>query len=167
MSDYPPKEYAKDFIFFLSKFRPTEIVDSVLVSQNTGWILASPGYYNYLSFKTLICELFFRAINTFNQGLIREYTITCTNNKGVVKVVIGVSDDLDNQGEISIAKIITPTTIVNMNKDDVNAVYTANRTNYYNQIIVNEFITMLYGMDGDEPLISTSSISTKAFRKEY
>jgi hypothetical protein len=54
-----------------------------------------------------------------------------------------------------------------MNKDDVNAVYTANRTNYYNQIIVNEFITMLYGMDGDEPLISTSSISTKAFRKEY
>ena len=54
--------------------------------------------------------------------------ITCTNNKGVSKLIIGILDDRDEDGEISVAKIVTPDSEYILNKYDVNHIYIANKS---------------------------------------
>ena len=165
MTEYSDIEYAKDFIKLLSKFKQNERCDIVSISEKP--CICSMEYYNFLSFKTMICELIYNAINNMPE-IINEYTITCTNNKIKCEIKIGISDLLDNEEEISVFRIITPTKTYALNKTDVNTLYIANRTNFYNEFTVREFLSVIYGgQDGYEPIIKTSFVSVKSEKKEF
>ena len=162
-AEYSDLDYAKDFIVFLSRFKKTDEVDMVTLPEKN--CITSPDYYQFLAFKTTICEMIFRAINNMPH-IIKEYTIVCTNNKGKATIKIGISDELDGEGEISVLRVITPKKTYCLSKTDVNTIYIANRTNFYNEMMVHKFISILYGgPDGYEPLIKTSWVSTRCETK--
>jgi hypothetical protein len=164
-STYTDYDFANDFLIFLSRFKQSDTVDLVSVPDKT--CVPSSGYYNYLSFKTMICEMIFRAINNFPH-IIKEYTITCTNNKGQVIIKIGVSEHKDNEDELSVVTVITPNKTYYLNKVDVNTICIANRTNFYDHLTVHEFISIIYGgSDGYEPIVKTSWVSNKNNKKEF
>ena len=101
-----------------------------------------------------MCELFYQAVQLI-PNTITEYTISCTNDKGTSTLKIGILDELDDDGEISIAKIVTPYTYLILNKDIVHNFYISNRTSEYNVEDVQLIISLLE-MGGYEPIIKTS-----------
>ena len=143
-------EYAYDFIEVLSKFKQVNESD-YFVDQCVN--------KKQFVFKSMISELFYQAIQSI-PSIITHYTISCTNDKGKSEIQIGVFNDLDDQGEISIAKIITPECMLILNKEAVHNLYIANKTKYYDYEIVNTIITLLY-MGGSEPKIRTGFICAK------
>jgi len=152
------KEYAYDFLNFLLKFKQSN--ENVFNYNIDEKLIHSSEFFRYSSFKALICELFNNAINSI-PSIITEYTIICTNNKGISKLIIGVFDDIDDEGEISVAKIISSNNKYIMNKLCVNNMYIANKTHFHNHYIVDLLISLLY-MNGYEPSIKTESkINTK------
>ena len=58
------KEYAYDFLSFLSKFKKSNnhLVD--IFEQKEEKCIKSPDFLNYSTFKALVCELFYNAINS-------------------------------------------------------------------------------------------------------
>ena len=98
-------------------------------------------------------------------SIITDYTITCTSNIGTSTLTIGVFNEIDNEGEISVAKITTPKHKFLMNKICVNNMYVASQTKLYNHDLVDSLISLLY-MDGHEPSIKTSANVTKRKTKE-
>ena len=164
-NDYSDKQYAMDFLILLSRFKHTDQVDLVEVSSQNN--ICSTEYQNFLSFKTMICEMIFKAINNFPL-IIKEYTIKCKNNKGTCLIKIGVSDHVDNEGELSVLTLITPNKTFYLNKTDVTTICISNRSDYYNKYTVYEFMSILYGgPDGHEPSVETSWVSTKNDKKEF
>jgi hypothetical protein len=137
--EYTDNQYANDFLVLISRFKHTDPVDLIEVSDKNS--ISCPEYQNFLSFKTMICEMVFRAINNF-PNIIKEYTIKCTNNKGTCLIKIGISDHLDNEGELSVLTLITPFKTYYLNKTDVNTICISNRSNYYNKLTIYEFISM-------------------------
>jgi len=160
------KEYAYDFIKVLSKFKQVNennFIFDKFIDNNKAVVLRSSQFNSFSIFKAIICELFYQAIQAIPHD-ITHYTITCTSNKGVSKVQLGVFDELDDDGEISIAKVMNPEFSVILNKEAVHNMYIANKSNFYNYEIVNTIMMLLY-MDGYEPLIRTSFISVKGNTK--
>ena len=157
------KEYAYDFLSFLSKFKKSNnhLVD--IFEQKEEKCIKSPDFLNYSTFKALVCELFYNAINSI-PDIITEYTINFVNDKGQNQIIIGVLDDIDDEGEISVAKVITPNTIFIMNKIHVNNFYIANKTQFYDHEIVDSVFALLYN-DGYEPFITTNYKVNKTLTK--
>ena len=153
------KEYAYDFIKLLSKFKQINEEIEENNNNNREIILKSPTFYSFSNFKTIVCELFYQALQSMPH-IITYYNITCTSNKGKSEIQIGVFDDIDDEGEISIAKIIHPECLIILNKEVVHNIYIANRSNFYDHETVSMIMMMLY-MDGYEPTITTSFISAK------
>ena len=162
------KEYANDFLSFLLKFKRNDDIytnqDTVDVLTKIKKSITSPDFLRFSTFKALVCELFHNAINSI-PSIITEYTITCKNNKGINQIIIGVLDDIDDEGEISVAKVITPDSIFIMNKLHVNNFYIANKTNFYDHEIVDSVFVLLYN-NGNEPSITTSYKVAKRLTKE-
>ena len=150
------REYAEDFMLLLRKYKETnkDIYFKDMDEKKDPILIKSHFFTRYLTFKALICELFYQAVNSIPHD-ISIYTITTVNNKGKNQIVIGILDDLDDDGEISIAKIITPDCEFVLNKVDVHNIYIANRSQHHDKDIVNSIMMLLY-MDGDEPSIKTS-----------
>jgi len=163
------KEYADDFINLLHRYKTVSTKGVYFKDQEPikdPVLIKSSFYLAYLTFKALICELFYQAIRSIPHD-ISEYTIHCTNNKGVNQIVIGIFDDLDDDGEIAVTKIITPDSIFVLNKVDVHNFYIANRSQHHDKDIINSIMMLLY-MDGDEPRIKTSykSVAKQHFYKK-
>jgi len=161
MSNYTDKEYAEDFIKLLQKFKPS--MELITINERRKRNVTKLEYNNYFIFRHMICELFYQALQSIPH-IITEYTITCVNNKCKNEIVIGVFDDIDEDGETTIAKIITEDSIFTLTKDNVHSLYVANRTNYNDDEIIDCVMMMLY-MNGDEPKITTSYKSTKRLTK--
>ena len=152
------REYASDFLELLTKYKEHHQTSLVLTFDETRlYNIKCPTTTSYLTFKNLICELFYQAVNSIPH-LITEYTITCTNNKGVSKLIIGILDDVDDDGEISVAKIVTKDTEFILNKYDVNQIYIANRTKNSDEDVITSIMVLLYNC-GHEPIIKTSFVS--------
>jgi intein-encoded DNA endonuclease-like protein len=151
------REFASDFLELLTKYE--EHHETSLVTKFTDktiYHIKSCEAQRYLTFKHMICELFYQAINNMPH-LIKQYTITCTNNKGVSKLIIGILDELDDDGEISVAKIVTKNTEFILNKYDVNQIYIANRTRNSDEDVITSIMVLLYNL-GHEPIVKTSFI---------
>ena len=159
------ESYSKDFLDFLSKYKRNQLNSVELVTVDEKVEHKIKLNYSYSTFKTFICELVYNAINNMNKT-IREYTIICENDKGVVLIKIGMFDDLDNEGELSVLKIITSKKTYILNKEDVQTLYIANRSNYCNEFTILEVMVLLYN-GGYEPFVTTRFISCKTFKKEF
>ena len=116
--------------------------------------LKSCAYYNTLSLRSYICELFYNAINSFQ--LVCEYTIHCYNDIHT-QIVLGVTDldEVDDQNEICLCRIITPFRRYQLNKREIMEIYNANRVMTPNFECVNGIIICLM-MGGEE----TTTIKT-------
>ena len=51
----------------------------------------STEYWRYISFRTMICEMIYQAVNLFPE--IEEYTITCTSNSIITTLQLGIYSD--------------------------------------------------------------------------
>jgi len=153
------QEYAYDFIKLLAKFKQKNEMECINTKNKGTIVLKSPQYYSFFSFRCIISELFHQAVNSIPND-ITHYTISCKSKLGTSELQIGVFDDLDDEGEISVAKIISPKCMVILNKEAVHNLYVANKTNYFDYETVNTIISLLYIGD-DEPIIKTSFISSK------
>jgi hypothetical protein len=151
-------EYAYDYIKLLSKFKQTNENEYLFTNFKFDTI-KSLQYYSFFSFRSIICELFYQAINSI-PNIITHYTISCKSKKGTSELQIGIFNDLDDEGEISVAKIVSPNCMLILNKEAVHNLYIANKTNYFDYETVNTIISLLY-MDEDEPRIKTWYISSK------
>jgi hypothetical protein len=152
------QEFAYDFIKVLSKFKQVN-ENECINSKNTVFVLKSPHYYSFFSFRCIISELFYQAVNSIPE-IITHYTISCKSKEGTSELQIGIFDDLDDEGEISVAKIVSPKCMLILNKEAVHNLYVANKTNYFDYETVNTIISLLY-MGEDEPTIKTWYISSK------
>jgi hypothetical protein len=150
-------EYASDFLELLTKYKEHHTTLITKFTDKSLYYIKSAEAKRYLTFKNLICELFYQAINSIPH-FIKEYTITCTNNKGTTKFIIGVLNDRDDDGEISVAKIVTKDTEFILNKYDVNHLYIANRTKQSDQDIITTVMVLLYNF-GHEPIVKTSFVA--------
>lgn len=160
------REYASDFLELLTRYK--EHHETALITtfdSSSFYNIKSIENSNYLTFKSLICELFYQAVNSIPH-LITEYTITCRNNKGTTELKIGVLEDVDDDGEISVAKVVTPTTEFILNKFDVNQFYIANRSRHCNEETITAIMVLLYN-GGHEPTIKTSFVATKTFVSKF
>ena len=151
------QEFASDFLELLTKYKENQTPLVTAFNANTFYNIKSAEAKRYLTFKSLICELFYQAVNNIPH-VIKEYTITCTNNKGTNKLIIGVLDDLDDDGEISVAKVVTKDTEFILNKYDVNQIYIANRTKNSDEDVITSIMVLLYNC-GHEPIIKTSFVA--------
>jgi len=160
-NDYTEREFADDFIALLKKYK--ESSQGIYFQENEKKnmdLIKSARLSSYLNFKAYICELFYQAINSIPHT-ITEYTITTVNNKVKNQIVIGLIDDIDDEGEISVAKVITPDHIFVLNKTDVHNIYIANRSNLHDKETVNSIMMLLY-LDGNEPIVKTSYKAAKS-----
>ena len=153
------KEYAEAFIKFLKKYN--EIVGHTqyhppLPDQTT---IKSVDYFRYKTFKRMVCELFYQGINSIPEDIL-EYTITFKNTVATTHIVIGVLNDYDEDGEIAVGKIVNEFgCTIPLGKAHVQNLYLANRTNFYDEGLVDTILHALY-LYGEEPSISTSYKST-------
>ena len=109
--------------------------------------------YEVLSFRTYICELFYRAIRMFPE--ICEYTIETKNNVNKSILIIGVSDELDDQNEKSMCKVVTDFDTYVLNKFEIYTLYSGNKVNNPDYDTINALVISLQ-MGGEMPKITTS-----------
>lgn len=155
------KEYAIDFLKLLKKFSGNDNLYFIPPKIDTT-MLKSSAYTQYITFKALICELFHNAVNAVPHDII-EYTIECKNNKVKSKIIIGIFSDLDDDGEVSVAKIMSNDQTFILNKEQVHNLYIGNKTKMHNTEMVDNALYLLY-MGGREPSIKTSYVISN-FRK--
>jgi len=152
----------QDFLLLLNKLKTN------IQNQNKKEMCIKSGEYSsYLTFKGIISELFYQAINSIPHD-ISEYTIHCTNNKGTTSILIGIFDELDDDGEIAVAKIFKKgSNAYILNKTEIHTLYIANRSQHHNKDIINSIMMLLY-LDGHEPRIKTSykSVAKQHFYKK-
>ena len=114
MSDYTlAREYQADYFELLRKYKLSGIK---LVSYNSGNLnIKSNRYYNAISFRIYFCELVYNAVMLFPD--IYEYTITCKGTY-TTSIKIGFFDELDDNGEPTVAKISSYIGDYALNKQD-------------------------------------------------
>jgi Ca2+-dependent lipid-binding protein len=140
-------EDSKNFLELLKKYKESETLYTLHGKKRDN------KYYELETFKTYICELFYNAVQYFPH--ISEYTIECTNDKGVSTLSMGYYTELDDDNEMCLAKIKNKHFEMCLNKTDVQSLYIANRASHpeINET-VNLVISSLYS-SGYEPHVKT------------
>lgn len=158
------KEYAESFIKFLKKYDEITSHSQYHPPIPKDITIKSFDFFRYHSFKKIVCELFYQAINSMPHDII-EYTITFKNTTATNHIIIGILDDYDEDNEIAVAKIINQYGCsVPFNKSYVQNLYLANRANFYDEALVDTILHALY-LYGEEPSITTSYKSTPKITK--
>ena len=148
---YGEKEYNVDFIRLLQKYKEDRVYMHIPeLPINTVFIKNS--YYDTISFRTMICEIIYQAIQMF--PLIKEYTILCENSKGRSKIIIGYHEEIDNDGELGLVKVQNKHGTFMLDKIDVHNLYIFNRCNECDTEIANALMLCLY-LDGEKPSVKT------------
>ena len=143
------KEFQEDFFELLKKHKTSgvKLVSYFPKSRDSAFVLFNN--YDVLSFRILICELIYNAINLFPD--IYEYTITC--NRSTMK--IGYFDVLDDNGEPTVITITNPMGNYKLNKVNVYQLYRHNRDPDIDMETINA-VSVLMILDGNIPMIKTS-----------
>ncbi len=136
-----------EFFVFLNRFKPTKYCIQTFTCE--------PSQENYICFRTMFCELFYNAVNSFD--VVDSYTITCKNNVVETSVIIGhqkgVLDDW-NMPAMAIVKTSWGESW-ELNYFQIHDLYMANKARSPEYEYVNTLMAILY-MNGDEPTIKTS-----------
>lgn len=166
LSDKSTIGFAFRFLNFLKKYK---FYDNVVL-YNKEYIpgnksIASLESKNFITFKILICELFYKALNQIGDTIV-QYSIACTNHKGyTARMIIGVTQsELDKEGELCIVKVCLNNYVYILSKDEITNLYICNRTNTYDEKFVNNIVSFLH-MEDEQPTIKTSFISLKKSEK--
>ena len=146
------KEFQSDFFELLQKRKTTNVklVSYYPKDRNSAFVPFK--HYDILSFRIMLCELIYNAINLFPS--IYEYTITCIgNNTATMK--IGYFDVLDDNAEPAVITITNPLGNYKLNKVNVYQLYRHNRDPDIDMETINS-VSVLMLMDGSIPIIKTS-----------
>jgi hypothetical protein len=144
-----------EFFNFLIRFKTN---DDLLVLCD-GVINNKPGVKcsqvsDAVAFRTMICELFYRAINYFD--IVETYTIHCKNNVCETNIVIGHQPGkLDDQNMPAMASLRTQWGEYILNYEQIYLLYIANRIKDPDFETINSFMILLF-MTGNEPRVRTS-----------
>ena len=84
-----------------------------------------------------------------------EYTIETKNNVNKSILIIGVSDELDDQNEKSMCKVVTDFDTYVLNKFEIYTLYSGNKVNNPDYDTINALVISLQ-MGGEMPKITTS-----------
>jgi len=163
--DSEDMEYAHNYMELLKRQANNQFFDTNLQLKPNYGSIRSYGYYSAYTFKKLICELFYHAVQMFPE--IKEYIIECSNGNNKSTIRIGFFDQLDDEGETALVIINNKDSEYILNKTDINNFYVANRTTYCNHDVINYIMDFIY-MDAQEPTIKTKIIPAPAksdFRK--
>jgi len=154
-------EYQEDYLKLLRDYKTSGVK---LVSYNSNNLnIKSNKYYNAISFRIYFCELVYNAVMLFPD--ITEYTIICKGTY-TTSLKIGYFDELDDNGEPTVAKISSYIGDYSLNKQDFFQIFRANRDPDIDTDTVNSFVIMMI-MDGNAPIIKTSYKSKPATKKEH
>jgi len=148
---YGEKEYNVDFIRLLQKYKEDRVYMHI-PEQPVNTVFIKNSYYDTLSFRTMICEIIYQAIQMF--PLIKEYTILCENSKGKSKIIIGYHEEIDNDGELGLIKVQNKYGTFVLDKIDVHNLYIFNRCAEADVEIANALMLCLY-LDGEKPSVKT------------
>ena len=150
---------------FLKKYKAKDEVNIISdINFNTLYNIKNHTYYDMISFKVFVCELFYQAVQYFPNIL--EYDIIIKNNK--VETLFRISsimcDTYDDQGHRGYALITNQFETYILNKYDMFNLYQANRTsNSRSETAVA--LVMLLWRDGDNPTVTTSYKLNPSFIK--
>ena len=156
------KDYARQFIKFLTKHKQSDVngVNEITLIKRVPYkIFRSELQERSIIFRTMVCEMFYNAIQMLSASDVLEYTITFQNNKGISTMVLGNLDHVDDEGEISVCRVSNKFGDWYLNKAHVNDIYVANRV-LSDMQTVNALMCAVY-LDGFEPLIQTSFVPVK------
>ena len=155
---YDEKEFNMDFITLLHKYK-YNLCYTYISNMKEHPSYKSDHYYSTFSFRTLLCEIIYQAIQMFPR--IKEYQILCQNNKGKSKITIGFLEERDNEDEPGLIKVENKHGTFVLNKVDVHNIYIFNRCPDGDPDIINNVLLCLY-LDGDQPTLKTNIISFPA-----
>lgn len=115
--------------------------------------------WNYTSFRILICEMVYQAVNLFSE--IEEYNIICTSGKFVATIQLGIySDNV-------VAKLTNGEYYCDISKIDIVRLYVANRTNFPENDKIDKIVQVLYYNTFLEPVISSSMLFINKSMNKY
>jgi hypothetical protein len=126
-------------------FSPTALMPS---SENNN--CKSSNYWRFISFRILICELIYKAVNMFPE--IEEYNITCTSGKSVSIIQLGTYPNN------VVARLSMGDCFCDILKTDIIKIYMANRIPDPNNDRLDTIMQILYYSGKYEPSISTSMV---------
>ena len=145
------------FFHFLQQIRYDLRPEHCFADINTDnmYNVKSCTYYNTLSLRSYICELFHNAVYCF--PLVSEYIIHCYNEMHT-QIVLGIGSltELDDEGEICICRIITPFKVYQLNKREIMEIFNANKVTNPNFECINGIVVCLL-MGGEENMKITTS----------
>lgn len=153
------KDYARHFMQFLTKHKQSDVNETTLIKKVTDRVFRSEMQERSIAFRTMVCEMFYNAIQMLCSGDIIEYTISFQNDKGITHMIIGNLDRVDDDGEISVCHVKNNFGEWYLNKGHVNDLYIANRA-WSDMETVNAVMCTIY-LDGYEPIIKTSFVPAK------
>ena len=150
------------FFLYCQTFKPQVQGMDILVNSNNYFDgIKSNKYYALISFRTYICEIIYNGINLFPG--ISEYTIECTNNIGVRKLVIKPF------GNECYGRLLADydTDVFELSKSDIYEFYIANRIKTCDYEKINALVAMLWGgFHTYEPSIKTSYVCDISYCKK-
>ena len=130
-------------------------------------------YYDIITFRIFICELFYNAVRMFPE--VSEYTITCKTKKVTTKMIFSTKfenlvDDQRQRAMVVIHRYVNgdpePESFV-LNKNHLFYLYVANRCHELKIDIINGLIMLMYGMDDPRPEVTTEcKINHEYFKKQ-
>jgi hypothetical protein len=142
-----------EFFNFLIRFKIDS--DYVFLCESNKKV----GCPEIFSFRTLICEFFYQAINCFD--MVESYTIHCKNNICQTDIVIGHQPGkLDDQNFPAMCLIRTKFGEYIFNYQQIYEIYISNKINDPDYETINSLIILLC-MTGSEPKVTTSYVIRK------
>ena len=153
-----------EFFKFLVRFK---LNDDIIICDA---LSVGYGHYGMITFRTMICELFYHAINCFEW--VSSYTIHCKNNNCEARIIIGHDEgNLDDCNLPVMAKIVSDWGEYTLNYQFIYDLYISNKVKDPDFELINTIMVLLI-MNGNEPKITTSytlrkDIINSDLRKQY
>jgi len=125
-------------------------------------------YYNFLSFKSLVCAIIYNGINMFPD--INVYTIEFTNNYGTTSLVFRDFCEVGEDRRPCLCKLYSMSSsapdhqFYNLTLDDIKQLYCNNHYSHVENDTVNTLIVILH-MGGWQPIIKTTFNNNPKFIK--
>ena len=128
------------------------------INIDTVLTIKTRDYYEAIAFRTLICELIYQGVHMFPD--IIEYTIKLDHLNVCSYIKLGFFEELDENGDPCMVKIITAFKICYLSRKQIHALYTANRVMQpdFNTINNIMYILLLYET---MPIITTDFVLNK------
>ena len=156
-----------DYFRFLKKIKfhdDLQIGADIDINDNS--IIRPPGYYRICTFRTLVCEMFYNAINFFPE--VNEYSIIFSCGKKSVSIKFGNFGYINTKDNTeTIVRIETDDTAFCLSRKHIYTFYVANRVIDPDYDIINAILLLVY-IDGNEPRnIKTDFVLNKKFINEF